>query len=99
MRKAFKRILVAIIGVGPIAALPALTGCEIDAHHGYARGHDVDTYVVSPGYYYDREYYDTGGAFHKRNYYYYDGHRWENRDAVPAGFKAQERQERHDRHD
>ena len=99
MRHALKSLLVAAIGIGPIVAIGALTGCEIDHHRGYAEFHDRDTYVVAPGYYYDREYYDPAGKFHKRNYYYYDGKRWDNRDAVPSGFEAHERQKRHDRHE
>jgi len=110
MKRTLKNLLVAAIGVGPIASLPALTGCESHYHDhdgGHARVavHDRDTYVVTPGYYYDREYYEPNGRLHNRTYYYYDGKRWDNRDAVPSGYTArerqqrQERQERHDRHD
>ena len=102
MKSTVKNLLVAAIGLAPIASLPVLTGCE-SHYHGHSRAgvtvHDRDTYAVTPGYYYDREYYEPSGRFHRRNYYYYDGKRWENRDAVPSGYTARERREAHERHE
>jgi len=88
--KAFtKPFFVAVVGVGSFLGLPLLTGCEVEhVHH--------DRVVYSPGYYYDREYYDPAGSYHKRSYHYYDGRRWSDRDGVPSGYTVRERQyERH----
>ena len=90
-----RKFLATIVGVAPFVGLPLLGGCSghIDAYPG------EDTYVYTPGYYYDRDYYDHDGHFHARHYYYYDGHHWADRDGVPSGFTARERHETHERHD
>lgn len=85
-------LLAAAIGVAPL-----LAGCS--EHYRVAAYPAHDTVVYEPGYYYDREYYDPAGHFHDRHYYYYDGHRWGDRDGIPAGFTARERHEMHEAHD
>jgi hypothetical protein len=99
MKFILPKVLAAAVAVAPVLSLPLLGGCEEE--HGHAHGWNYpagDTYVYTPGYYYDKEYYDPAGHFHDRHYYYYDGHNWSNRDAVPSGYTAQERHERHEAH-
>jgi hypothetical protein len=90
-----RTFLAAIVGVAPFVGLPLLGGCS--GHiAAYPEG---ETYVYTPGYYYDRDYYDNDHHFHARHYYYYDGNRWQDRDGVPSGFTARERHEARERHD
>src|SRR4051812_23157208 len=95
-----KKLLAAVVGVAPLLSFPLLTGCEVEHVH-HDRVVEVpshDTVVYQPGYYYDREYYDPAGHFHRRNYYYYDGHRWDTREGAPSGYTVRERHvEHHDR--
>jgi hypothetical protein len=101
MKNMTHKLLSAAIGIASFWSLPLLTGCEVEhSHHDYAVAvPSSDTYVYQPGYYYDNEYYDPAGHFHHRAYYYYDGHHWESRDAVPSGYRAQERHWVHEHHD
>src|SRR3954470_12443834 len=96
MKGLTRQLLVAAIGGSSVLALPLLGGCE---HYHHDRVVAVDANVYEPGYYYDTEYYDPAGHFHNRNYYYYDGHRWDHRDGVPSGFTARARHEAHERHE
>lgn len=100
MNSVTKKLLAAAVGVAPLFSFPLLTGCEVEhVHHDHVVAvPSGDTVVYQPGYYYDREYYDPAGHFHRRAYYYYDGHHWADRDGVPSGYAVQERHaEHHDR--
>ena len=101
MNAVAKKLLAAAVGVAPMLSFPLLTGCEVE-HVRHDRVVEVpsgDTYVYEPGYYYDREYYDPAGHFHRRNFYYYDGHRWDNREGIPSGYTARERHWEREHHD
>jgi hypothetical protein len=101
MRFATHTLLAAAIGIAPIVGLSLVGGCEVYHHHDgtVAVVPGADVAVYQPGYYYDNEYYDGAGHYHGRAYYYYDGHHWENRDAVPSGYTASERHAVHREHE
>src|SRR5438067_1591598 len=98
MKSVLPKLLAAAVGVAPLLGLPILGGCSSHYHERVVAYPEGGAYVYEPGYYYDREYYDPGGRFHDRHFYYYDGHRWADRDAVPSGFTARERHEEHREH-
>jgi hypothetical protein len=84
-----KFIFGAAIAIAPMFSLLPLAGCEDDPHVGvYA---EQEGYVYAPGYYYDEAYWDSFHHWHPRNYYYFDGHRWDHRDVVPHDFVARDR--------
>ena len=86
---------IAIAAALCLAPIGITLGCSDDEHehrHPVAvERREPDVVLVEPGYYYDREYYDNGGAYHAPVYYHYDGHRWDRIDAVPRGYQIRER--------
>jgi hypothetical protein len=63
-------------------ATAMLNGCIV--HDEYP----PDEVYVAHGYYYDTDYYDSYGIYHPRSYWYYDGHSYLHRDALPHGEAA-----------
>jgi len=84
--------LSAMIALGT-TSMGLIGGCA-DEYGGSVQAGYVD---YTPGYYYDDAYIDVYGRSYPRRYYYYDGHRWADRDDIPHGITAQHRHEREER--
>jgi hypothetical protein len=84
-----KILLTTAMAAVPLTALP-LVGCE-DEHVVGGVAVESHDYAYVPGYYYDEGYWDTYHHWHPREFYYYDGHRWDHRDVVPHGYAMRER--------
>ena len=79
--RSWKKLAVLVLPLLPILGLSALSGCYIGVRPGY--GADV---VVEPGYYYDADYVDVYGVYHRPVYWYYHGGNWDRRAFVPRGY-------------